>query len=217
VTPESLAREIDAALSALPDQSVAPVRDVRRGFSKRLKSEPARGIVAAALALRSRGGLIRHFVACELVQHHPGAFASLGPRDLEAFGRGVDSWAAVDTFACCLAGPTWREGRVSDGWMHGWARSDDHWRRRAAAVSTVALNTKARGGHGDARRTLRVCSLLAEDRDDMVVKAVSWALRELAKRDPSAVRAYLERSGAKLAARVIREVGNKLRTGKKNP
>jgi 3-methyladenine DNA glycosylase AlkD len=59
--------------------------------------------------------------------------------------------------------------------------------------------------------------MLAADRDDMVVKALSWSLRELAKRDAAAVRAYLKKSGSKLAARVVREVGNKLRTGKKNP
>jgi 3-methyladenine DNA glycosylase AlkD len=56
---------------------------------------------------------------------------------------------------------------------------------------------------------------LLEDRDDMVVKAMSWALRELAKRDPGAVRAFLSKHGARLAARVRREVGNKLTTGLK--
>jgi len=213
----NFADEIDAALAALADSSVAPVREVRRSFSKRLRSAPAREVVATALALRARGGLIRHFVACELVQHHPAAFASLGPRNLEAFGESLDSWAAVDSFACYLSGPAWREGLVSDGWIHAWARSHDRWRRRAALASTVPLNTKARGGHGDAKRTLRVCSMLASDRDDMVVKALSWALRELAKREPAAVRAFLKRYGSKLAARVVREVGNKLRTGKKNP
>ena len=54
-----------------------------------------------------------------------------------------------------------------------------------------------------------------KDRDDMVVKAVSWALRELAKRDPRAVRDFLARQP--VAARVAREVRNKLTTGLKNP
>lgn len=217
MTPQDLAREIDAALAALADQRVAPIREVRRAFSKRLKSAPAREVVALALALRARGGLMRHFVACELVQHHPAAFTSLGSRDLEAFGQGLDSWGAVDSFACYLSGPAWREGRVSDAWIHAWARSGDRWKRRAAVVSTVPLNTKARGGRGDARRTLRVCSMVVKDRDDMVVKAVSWALRELVKRDPASVRAFLRREEDRLAPRVLREVRNKLTTGLKNP
>ena len=51
----------------------------------------------------------------------------------------------------------------------------------------------------------------------MVVKAMSWALRELAKRDPAAVKRFMKEEGDDLAARVKREVGNKLATGLKNP
>ena len=58
-----------------------------------------------------------------------------------------------------------------------WTESPDRWWRRAALVATVPLNVAAQGGTGDATRTLRVCELLVDDRDDMVVKAMSWALR----------------------------------------
>jgi 3-methyladenine DNA glycosylase AlkD len=84
-------------------------------------------------------------------------------------------------------------------------------------VSTVALNVRSRGGTGDVPRTLAVCRLLVDDDDDMVVKAMSWALRELVVHDPDAVRAFLRAHGDALAARVKREVTNKLRTGLKNP
>jgi 3-methyladenine DNA glycosylase AlkD len=49
----------------------------------------------------------------------------------------------------------------------------------------------------------------------MVVKALSWALRELAKKDPQLVAAYLAKREAELPARVLREVRNKLLTGRK--
>jgi 3-methyladenine DNA glycosylase AlkD len=81
----------------------------------------------------------------------------------------------------------------------------------------VPLNTKARGGSGDAIRTLKICETLIADRDDMVVKAMSWALRALATRDPKTVRTFLRTHGTALAPRVIREVNNKLNTGLKNP
>ena len=84
-------------------------------------------------------------------------------------------------------------------------------------MSTVPLNSKARGGSGDSMRTLEVCSLLISDRDDMVVKALSWALRELAKRDQISVRRFLNEHQDQLATRVTREVRNKLATGLKNP
>jgi 3-methyladenine DNA glycosylase AlkD len=51
----------------------------------------------------------------------------------------------------------------------------------------------------------------------MVVKAMSWALRELVVHDPAAVRGFLQEHGSTLAPRVKREVGNKLLTGLKNP
>jgi hypothetical protein len=79
------------------------------------------------------------------------------------------------------------------------------------------LHVRSHGGTGDVARTLAVCRLLAEDPDDMVVKALSWALRELVVHDPEAVRAFLDEHDDVLAARVKREVRNKLRTGLKNP
>jgi len=70
---------------------------------------------------------------------------------------------------------------------------------------------------GDAPRVLAVCEALAADRDDMVEKALSWTLRELSKPDPRAVRGFLARREAVLAARVKREVRHKLETGLKSP
>jgi 3-methyladenine DNA glycosylase AlkD len=51
----------------------------------------------------------------------------------------------------------------------------------------------------------------------MVVNAMSWALRELAKRDPKVVAAFVRDHESHLAARIVREVRNKLRTGLKSP
>jgi 3-methyladenine DNA glycosylase AlkD len=70
---------------------------------------------------------------------------------------------------------------------------------------------------GDAKRTLEIVEQLIDDREDMIVKAVSWALRMLAPWQPIAVEDFLETHGDRLAPRVRREVRNKLRTGYKNP
>ena len=129
----------------------------------------------------------------------------------------MSSWDQVDCFACYLSGPVWREGQIADAAIVAWAKSKDRWWRRAALVSTVPLNVKAKGGQGDARRSLSICRLLADDRDDMVVKALSWALRALAERDAPAVRRFIEKNEARLAALVLREVRHKLATGRKNP
>ena len=142
---------------------------------------------------------------------------SLDRRSFERLGADLDSWDSVDTFACFLSGPCWREKQISAEDVHEWAASNNRWWRRSALVSTVHLNNKARGGSGDPVRTLAVCKLLLNDHDDMVVKAMSWALRELVKHDANAVQEFLELHLDTLTARVVREVSNKLNTGLKNP
>lgn len=216
-TATRLAGEIIARIRALSSFNTVSVRAVRREFSKRLAKAPAHTVLQVAqLLLDDRSSDFR-FVAYELIRHHRAALASLREKDLERFGRGLDSWGTVDMFACYLAGPAWRENQIPNTVIHRWAHSKDHWWRRAALVSTVPLNSRAQGGSGDAVRTIEVCRLLVADRDDMVVKAMSWALRELSKRDPKAVKAFLAECQNGIAARVTREVGNKLSTGLKNP
>jgi 3-methyladenine DNA glycosylase AlkD len=156
-------------------------------------------------------------VAYELIREHEAAFERMGEAELESFGQGIASWHSVDTFARTLSGPAWLHGQVSDSVIDRWAHSEDRWWRRAALVSTVALNMRSHGGTGDVLRTLAVCRLLVDDDDDMVVKAMSWALRALVAHDPDAVRAFLAQHEDVLAARVKREVRNKLETGLKNP
>jgi len=51
----------------------------------------------------------------------------------------------------------------------------------------------------------------------MVVKALSWALRSLIRWNRRAVQEFLAEHDDVLAARVKREVRNKLETGLKNP
>ena len=222
----STRRQVGAGIPALAGEILGRIRGeapapalraLRREYSLRLREAPP-GLVAGLAQRLAREGTTRHrFVAYELIRHHPGALSRLDARQLERLGRGIASWDAVDCFAVCLAGQAWRRRRVADGLIHRWALSADRWWRRAALVSTVPLNSRAQGGSGDRRRTLSVCRILERDRDPMVAKALSWALRELAKRDPGAVRAYLEARAGVLPALVLREVRNKLETGLKNP
>ena len=50
----------------------------------------------------------------------------------------------------------------------------------------------------------------------MVVKALSWALRELIRHDEDAVRKFIKENDQVLASQVKREVRNKLELGLKN-
>jgi 3-methyladenine DNA glycosylase AlkD len=156
------------------------------------------------------------YAASLLVHRRPTALKKMRWKVLEPLGDKMDSWWSVDMFAT-LAGPAWREGQISDRRVLLWTRSKNRWWRRAALVCTVFLNRKSQGGRGDTPRTLAICEQLVKDRDDMVVKGMSWALRDLIAHDRKAVEGFLEKHDAHLAARVKREVRNKLTTGRKNP
>jgi 3-methyladenine DNA glycosylase AlkD len=61
-----------------------------------------------------------------------------------------------------------------------------------------------------------VCERLVDDRDDMVIKAMSWALRVLIVWNEEEGAVFVARHQDRFASRVVREVRNKLGSGRKN-
>lgn len=212
---EAVAAAIEVDIEAMPERNAPLWHALRRQWSRQIRKAPAEQVVALAHVVFERYG--HRWLTYELMYHHPTALTIIDAEQLVSFGQGMDGWGAVDCFGRSLSGPVWRERQVPDELIHSWARSEDRWWRRAALVSTVPLNVRSRGGRGDVPRTLAVCRLLVDDGDDMVYKALSWALRELVAYDPDAVWTFLDEYDDRLAAQVKREVRNKLTTGLKNP
>jgi len=196
---------------------VPACRAIAREIAKERKGAPPEQVIELAQQLVDTGGFDARQVGYLVFERHKPALAALTRKQIEALGAGIDNWASVDCFGVTIAGPAWRAGQLTDAAIFQWARSKDLWWRRLALVCTVALNAKTRGGAGDPERTIAVCELLADDHEDMIAKALSWALRKLGERDPAPVRAFLAEHEAVLAKRVLREVRTKLTTGKKNP
>jgi 3-methyladenine DNA glycosylase AlkD len=210
-----LAGEIRSRSSQLAVPNAVSIRAIRRDISRRIANATPQSVIQLGLHLLARPNDLMRFFSYEIVSQHKPAFEQLTADDLLKFGEGINSWGSVDCFAMYLSGPMWARGTISDKTIREWARSQDRWWRRAALVSTVALS---RGGNvKDFIRVARICTLLVDDRDDMVVKALSWALREAAKKHPKLVRSFLAEHHEALAARVKREVNNKLTTGLKTP
>lgn len=215
-SPEALptAAGIRAALDQARPQSVPQWRPLRRAWTQALADAPPVTlfeIADALLDIRPWGRL----TAYELIADHPATMAALTTPRIRRLARGLDDWVGVDTFGCQVAGPAWRDGRLPTAAVNRWAAANDRWLRRLALVCTVPLNLRARGGQGDTARTLALCRQLVGDRDDMVVKALSWALRALVVWDARAVAAFLAEHDQGLAPRVRREVATKLRIGTK--
>jgi 3-methyladenine DNA glycosylase AlkD len=195
----------------VPDQ-----RTVVDSLRKRMKNESQDFKLNIAKALVDTEIFECQQVAYELISKERKLNSSLSLFDILDLRKGLDNWVSVDTFSGYISGIAWREGRISNDTIMEWAESPDRWIRRSALVSTLGLNQKARGGKGDTGRTLMVCEKLKEDRDEFVVKAMSWALRELSKTDREAARRFLEENEKVLHRRVVRELRTKLETGKKN-
>lgn len=92
-------------------------------------------------------------LAYELLSKNNNALRLLRLKDLEDLGKNMDNWATTDCFSVMISGWTWRENQISDPDVLNWLETGNLWWRRAAIVSTVALNLRSRGGNGDAKRT----------------------------------------------------------------
>lgn len=206
------------APSALRSLGVAvpDLRPISKALIQEHRKAPPEEVKSLAFALVGEGSFEARQVGYELLAGNRSALASLTRAELLALGQDMDNWATADCYAEMIVGVSWLRGHVDDALIGSFAVSPDRWWRRSALVATVALNKKARGGKGDPTRTLPICRALVADKDDMVVKALSWALRELLEWEPELVSDFLREHDAVLASRVKREVGNKLRTGKKS-
>lgn len=155
-------------------------------------------------------------VACELIGRDKRLLNVLNYEDLIALWGTLDNWASVDHYTVGIYGVLWGKGVVKDEHIDALLKSDNFWDRRVAVVSTVALNLKSRGGQGDTPRTISVCERVVDDRKPMIWKALSWALRELSKRDKDAVWDFLEKYESRMSKQAVREITHKLEFGTKN-
>jgi len=204
-----------ATSMTLKGVTVPNIRPIVKELNKKFKQVSAQEVVEFAKQLNARRILEAQQIVYEVLDKHKAARRSLTLEDILELGEGIDNWVSVDCFAGYVAGPAWREDQISNDVIEKWAVSEDKWWRRAAVVCTVALNQKARGGEGDPERTLKICNLVAEDQEDMVAKSLSWALRELAKREVEPVLEFVNQKENVLPKRVLREVRKKIDTGRK--
>ena len=194
----------------------ADLRTLLKEWWPELKNYPPEKMVGFAKTLVGTRIFECNQLAYELLWKHKKALGSLSLSDLEALGKYADNWATADAFATLLSGWAWRNQLIRDEDILRWLRSENRWWRRIAVVSTVGMNLRSRGGTGDTKRTLMVCERVVDDRDDMIMKALSWALRELSKHDKTAVEKFMVKYDKQIAGRVRREVTAKLYTGRKN-
>lgn len=133
--------------------------------------------------------------------------ARIRPDDTEVWAlicdwaQGFDSWALADHAAIAGAKRIEADPARLDQ-LEQWISAPNMWTRRAALVMTLPFARLPFPKPADLAVRARVlgwAARLATDRDRFIQKAIAWWLRDLSRRDPQAVRAFLDGPGAALS------------------
>jgi hypothetical protein len=201
-------------LHRLSAATTPSVREVRRRYSKTVAGELPQTVLAVAGALVARDTWPERLIAYELVAARADVVRELSAAVVERWAKGLADWGSVDLYGVTLAGVAWRQGIVSEDHVMRWARSP------IAGVAVRSRRDRSPRSRArrlwNANRTLQVCRVLVEDRDDIVVKALSWALRAREAR-PKERRAFHPRGGRASCAACPPGGESELETGRRRP
>jgi 3-methyladenine DNA glycosylase AlkD len=110
------------------------------------------------------------------------------------------NWATTDSICGALLGPLLLQHPELGARMRVWARDRNMWVRRA---SIVGLIPRARRGES-LDLVYEIAQRLHADREDLIQKAVGWALRESGKTDMPRLERYLRANGAAIPRTTLR-------------
>jgi 3-methyladenine DNA glycosylase AlkD len=130
---------------------------------------------------------------------------ALAPRHLAIFKRWLarnhsDNWATTDAICGALIGPLLLAHPPLVSRTRSWRRHRNMWVRRASIVSLIPL--ARRGVALD--HIYAAAAALHGDAEDLIQKAVGWALREAGKADAARLERYLRRYGPRIPRTSVR-------------
>jgi 3-methyladenine DNA glycosylase AlkD len=139
-------------------------------------------------------------LAVMLLENRVRQFGDAEFRRFERWLSRITNWSEHDALVYYLIGPLVAADRRRVARVFVWARSQDPWHRRAAAVSLIQ-GTRRRLYF---REITRLSGRLLADQDEMVQKGLGWLLRETAKADPARTVPYLMRIRTRAPRLVLR-------------
>ena len=184
-------------------------RFARQTSREILKAEGMETLLRVADQLFAGEVLEEQVFAVLLLENSVGKFGEPEFKMFDGWLDRVRSWADHDGVVHYLVGPMIVAEPKRARHSLRWARSQNRWRRRAAAVSLI---------HSARQRMLfpqivRVSEALLADDDDMVQKGLGWLLREAAKADRKTTVPYLLRIRSRAPRLVLRTACETLPAG----
>lgn len=110
------------------------------------------------------------------------------------------NWATTDAICGMLIGPLLADHPEFLPRLRGWASDRNMWVRRASIVSLIVPMRRGRA----IDQMYATALALHADREDLIQKAVGWALREAGKQDPPRLERYLREHGASIPRTTVR-------------
>ncbi|MBK8097601.1 MAG: DNA alkylation repair protein [Planctomycetes bacterium] len=126
---------------------------------------------------------------------------------LEDLLRHSHTWALVDWLAVHVVGDLVTRNKRLTKDLERWAKDKDFWLRRSALL---ALLLPLRAGKGDLVLFEKLAVPMFGETEFFIQKAIGWVLREAGKKQPAAVRAFLERHGDAMATLSRKEASRRL-------
>jgi 3-methyladenine DNA glycosylase AlkD len=114
-------------------------------------------------------------------------------------------WDTVDVLASRVVGAIVARHPETVATMDEWLADENLWLARTAILHQLTYKERT-----DADRLFRYCLAQAGHRDFFIRKAIGWALREYAKTNPEAVRAFVRAHEDTLSPLSVREARKNL-------
>ncbi len=111
----------------------------------------------------------------------------------------INNWDLIDTSAPVMGKILSRYLGYNAAFLHGLAKSEIIWERRAAILLTFALIRINKFGP-----TLAIARDLIDDKEDLIHKAAGWMLREVGNRDQAKLTEFLMRHKSQMPRTMLR-------------
>lgn len=130
----------------------------------------------------------------------------LGPADLPfliELARDAACWAHVDEIAATVVGAVLAKHPSERKQLRVWARDrDSFWVRRTALLGQLR---ELRSGGGDFALFEEIAVPMLGEKEFFIRKAIGWVLRDVSKKRPELVRAFVERHREHMSGLSLRE------------
>lgn len=158
--------------------SASTVKQIARENYALIKMRPKKDILELCDSLWQSGMMEESFVACMWSERLAGKLTTDDFSMLERWVQNyIGNWASCDTLCNHTIGDFIQKYPEYISELKRWAREDNRWVKRAAAVSLII---PARRGKF-LSDIFEIAEILLQDRDDMVQKGYGWMLKEASK------------------------------------